>query len=59
MKLSKAELSLLLNALIVWEDEATFEGEVSLTKQQRKQFKELHAKLFTAYKGHVLRQKSK
>lgn len=58
MKLSKAELSLLLNALIAWETENTYEGEVSLTKQQSKQFKELYAKL-TAYKGHVLRQESK
>jgi len=39
MKLTKKELQLLLNALIVWEDDVTFEGQVSLTKAQREQFK--------------------
>lgn len=58
MKLTKKELQLLLNALIVWEDDVTFEGQVSLTKAQQKQFKELHKKLFTAYKNHVLIHKT-
>jgi len=58
MKLTKKELQLLLNALIVWEDDVTFEGQVSLTKAQQEQFKKLHKKLFTAYKSYVLKHET-
>jgi hypothetical protein len=58
VKLTKKELQLLLNALIVWKDDATFEGEVSLDKAEQEQFKKLHTKLFTAYESYVLKHES-
>ena len=58
MKLTKKELQLLLNALIVWEENANFESQTSLTKAQQEQFRKLHRKLFDYYKSYVLKHET-
>ena len=58
MYLTKKELQLLLNALIVWEENVNFESQTSLTKLQQEQFRKLHHKLFTAYKSYVLKHET-